>query len=219
MTRLPQLERDLMAAAARRPRGPLAPRRLAPALAVAALAAIAIAAWPAGERERELAQRPAAEGLPPGYAASPPEEGHRYTRRPRLLAVGERQGERVFSVVGYHLAGPGGAGSLCLDVVLADGTASGCLSPSEHAQGTAGGLRTQNAVGATTQAVDAVEVTYGRSGRADAVLARAEDPEALRALELEPFTMYLAEIPGGARPRTAVARRDGRVVWRAEFPR
>lgn len=149
---------------------------------------------------------------------TPPEEGYEYAAKPRRLA---RIGDR-YEVVGYMLDPPTQKPSLCLDLIqLGDGTGSGCHSATERAQGYAGTRDARLATGATGEDVDTIEVRFrdgSREGSVRALLGRATDQAALDALDLRPFTFYVAEMPRKADPIEATASRDGREVWRAAFP-
>jgi hypothetical protein len=221
MTYLPQLERDLVQLKRRRARG----ARLVPAILLVAALAGGTAIVGALEPDPEIeAPRPANPGPDPlaSYEQAPPESGHRYRRPPTLLATAHQDGTVMFHVIGYELEGPSGNATGCLDIRFPDSTGAGCFTPSEHAQGIAGGMSSKVAVGATTRNVSRIDVSYRQGDHqavAVAVLARADDGEALHRAGIGgAFTFYAADIPRDARPIAATAFDGELVVWRAEFP-
>jgi hypothetical protein len=114
---------------------------------------------------------------------------------------------------------------LCLDVVIIGGGSrdtSGCFSPTGHAQGTTAGPDGVTLVGAASQEVGSLDVSYsvnGDPGAVTAVLARAEDREILRRVGAgEPFTLYVSRLPARAEQVEAGATdASGEPMWTAEF--
>jgi hypothetical protein len=159
------------------------------------------------------------------YGSTPPEGALRYGAAPVVLAVGHGEGWS-FEVVGYRLGERGeNSTDLCLDVVLIDGrsrSTSGCFTPTGRAQGTIVGPAGVTVVGATSQDVASVDVRDVRDGHqvaSAAVPARAEDREVLSRVGVsDPFTLYVARLPAGARRVQAIAKSPaGEQVWTAEF--
>ncbi len=224
MTRIPELERELTAAARRRARPARARRSrrtlvLAAAVALSASASAGAVLVATGTVGGESSQR---------YGAQPPEEFLRYSDRPVVVAVGERNDFR-YELAGYRQGRPGAPGELCLDVAITRNPAGdpglqkfGCFSPKGHAQGQTSSNTQTLLVGATAQPATRIRIDYtigNNDGRADAVIARASDVSVLRRIGINaPFVFYVAPIPGDPQRASAHAfNSNGARLWSTTF--
>ena len=159
------------------------------------------------------------------YGLEPPEPNLRYAKQPVVLARGPRGHGKSFEVVGYQLARRDGSwpADVCLDILLLpEGSGHGCLSPTEYFQSSSGlPGRSYTFDGAAEVDVSAVRLTFRRAdgtpGSAAASLARADNPETLRAVGItEPFAIWRARVPPGAREvRARAYGPTGKPTWTA----
>jgi len=162
------------------------------------------------------------------YGVQPPEPNLRYAKKPVVLARGERGHGKSFEVVGYQLAPRDGSwpADVCLDILLLpEGTGHGCLSPTGYWQASSGlPSRGYTIEGAAEVDVSAVRLTFRRAdgtpGSTVARLARADNPETLRAVGItEAFAIWRGRVPAGARDVRAHAYGPtGTPTWTAVDP-
>jgi hypothetical protein len=238
--RVPEVERELVAAARRlageelvdersangkppRRRVRRARRRGTGALALAIGLTLA-----AGTAAAVLVERGYVGGEPTAdYGRDAPEAdiGVHYRTRPVVIAAGKLPDGEPFEVVGYQQSGSAGGQDLCIDTHFPRrGYGAGCGSNTGYAQSiTRGPGHPTTVTGAATPETTEVVVSYRRGdrrGSATAALELVADPRVLARIQVdEPFGFYVAKLPEGARDM-AVEGLDarGRVLWDAVFP-
>jgi hypothetical protein len=240
--RIPELERELVAAARRRAgeqavdepsaNGRPARRRLpiwrgARRRGTGALALAVGLALAAGSAAAVLVQRGEVGGEPSArYGRDAPEAdiGVHYRTRPVVIAAGRLPDGEPFEVVGYQQSGAAGGQDLCIDTNFPRrGYGAGCGSNTGYAQSVSRGPGHPTTVtGAATPETARVLVSYRRGdrhGSAAAALELVADPGVLARIQVdEPFGFYVAKLPEGARDMKAEGLdADGSVLWDAVF--
>jgi hypothetical protein len=239
---IPELERELVAAARRLPgeqavvephsngqppRRGLTRLRGARRRGTGALALAIGLVLAAGSAAAVLVQRGQVGGEPTArYGRDAPEAdiGVHYRTRPVVIAAGRLPDGEPFEIVGYQQSYRNAGQDLCIDTHFPRrGYGSGCGSNTGYTQSVSRGPGHPTTVtGAATPETARVLVSYRRGdrhGSAAAALELVADPQVLARIQVdEPFGFYVAKLPEGVRDMKAEGLdARGAVLWDAVF--